>query len=69
MTNKIKSGDVVIVYHPTGKMMGDYLTKPPNETLFKNHPNAIMRIDDDTIEYYKTKYENAKVEYRKRIES
>ena len=69
MTDKIKSGNLVIVYHPTGKMVGDYLTKLLNRTPFKNHCNTIIGIDDDTIEYYKTKHENAKVEYRKRIGS
>ena len=69
MTDKIKSGDMVIVYHRTGKIVGDYLTKPLNETPFKNHRNMIMGVDDDTIKYCKTKYENAKVKYQKRIGS
>ena len=69
VTGKINSGDVVILYHPTGKMVGDYLTKPLNRTPFKNHRNTIMGIDDDTIGYYKTKYGNTKVEYRNHIGS
>ena len=69
ITDKIKSGDVVIVYHPTGKMVGDFLTKPLNGTLFKNHRNMIMGLGDDTIKYHKMKYENAKVEYQKIIGS
>ena len=56
VTNKIKSGDVVIVYHPTDKMVGDFLTKPLNGTPFKNHRNTIMGVDEDTIKYSKTKY-------------
>ena len=44
-------------------MVGSYLTKPLNGTPFKNHRNTIMGVDDELIEYYKTKYENAKVEY------
>ena len=69
ITDKIKSGDVVVVYHPTGKMVGYFLTKPINGSLFKNHRNAIMGVDDDTIEYYKMNYENAKVEYQTCIKS
>ena len=69
ITDKIKSGDVVVVYHPTGKMVGDFLTKPLNGSPFKNHRNAIMGLDENTIEYYRIKYEDAKVEYRKRIKS
>ena len=66
-TNKVRSGDVVIVYHPTGKLVGDYLTKPLNGTPFKNHCNMIMGVDDKAIEYYRVRYENAKVEYQKCI--
>ena len=46
VTNKIKSGDVVIVYHPTGKLVRDYLTKPLNGTPFKNHRTTIMGVDN-----------------------
>ena len=42
ITDKIKSGDVVVVCHPTGKLVGDFLTKPINGSSFKNHRNAIM---------------------------
>ena len=51
VTNKVKSGDVIIVYHPTGKLVGDYLTKPLNGTPFKNHHNMIMGVDDKAIIY------------------
>ena len=67
VTDKVKSGDVVILYHPTGKLVGDYLTKPLNGTQFKNHYNTIMGINDKAIEYYRVKYENEKTAYRKRI--
>ena len=69
ITDKIKSGDVLVVYHPTGKLIGDFLTKPLNRSPFKNHRYAIMGVDEDTNEYYRMKYEKAKVEYRKRIKS
>ena len=50
-------------------MVGDYLIKPLNGIPFKNHHNTIMGVDDETIEYYRTKYENAKVEYQECIEN
>ena len=59
VTDKTKSGDVVIIYHPTGKMVGDYLTNPLNGTPFKNHHNTIMGVDGKTVECYRVKYENA----------
>ena len=65
--DKVKSGDVVIVYHPTGKLVKDYLAKPLNGTPFKNRRNTIMGVDDEAIEYYKVRYENAKAAYRKHI--
>ena len=37
VTSKVRSGDVVIVYHSTGKLVGDFLSKPLNGTPFKNH--------------------------------
>ena len=51
------------MYHPKGKMVGDFLTKTLNGTPSKNHRNAIMGVDDDTIEYYKMKYKNTEVGY------
>ena len=69
ITDKIKSGDVVVVYHPTQKMVGDFLTKPLNGSPFKKHRNAIMGLDEEAIEYYKEKYENEKAGYQKRIMS
>ena len=69
VTNKIKSGDVVIVYHPIDRIVGDFLTKLLYRTPFKNHHNTIVGVTEDTIEYYKMKYENARVGYRKRIGS
>ena len=53
VTNKIKSGDIIIVYHPTGKLVEKYLTKPLKRTPFKNHCNTIMGVitkQSDNIE-------------------
>ena len=51
----MKSGDVVVGYHPTQKMVGDFLTKPVNSSPFKKHRNAITGLDENVIEYYKVK--------------
>ena len=67
VTNKVRSGDVVIVYHPTQKLVGDFLTKPLNGTPFKNHRNTIMGLTDGDVIYYKVKYEQEKAAYIKRI--
>ena len=55
ITDKIKLGDVVVVYHSTGKMVRDFLTKSLNGSPFKNHRNAIMGLNENTIEYYEKK--------------
>ena len=56
VTNKVRSGNEVIVYHPTGKLVGDFLTKILNGTFAKNHCNIIMGVDDKSIKYYKVRY-------------
>ena len=67
VTDKVKSGDVVIAYHPTIEMVLDYLTKLLNGTPFKSHHNKIIGLTEESNTYYKEQYENAKVVYRKRI--
>ena len=67
VTDKVKSGDVVIVYHPTKEMVSDYLTKPLNGTPFKSHCNTIMGLTKESNTYYKMQYENAKDAYWKHI--
>ena len=67
MTDKVKSGDVVIVYHPTKEIVSDYLTKPLNGTPLKSHCNTIMGLTKEYNTYYKMQYENAKDAYWKRI--
>ena len=59
----------MVVYHPTQKLVGDFLTKPLNGSPFKKHRNAIMGVDEIAIKYYKVKYENEKDASRKRIMS
>ena len=67
VTDKVKSGYVVIVYHPTKEMVSDYLIIPLNGTPFKSHRNTIMGLTKESNMYYKEQYENAKVAYQKRI--
>ena len=57
----------MVVFHPIKKMAGDFLTKPLNVSSFKKHINAIMELDEKSIEYYKVKYENEKAMKRKLI--
>ena len=57
VTDIIKSGDVVIVYHLTKEMVSDYLTKPLNGTPFKPNHNTNMGLTKESNRYYKEKYE------------
>ena len=50
VTIKIKSGDVVIVCHPTSKLLEDYFMKPLNRTNVKNYCNIIIGVDDKAVE-------------------
>ena len=63
VTDKVKSGDVVIVYHPTKEMVSDYLTKPLNGSPFKSHRNTIMGLTEESNAYYKLQYKNGKDVY------
>lgn len=67
VTDKVKSGGVLIVYHPTKEMVSNYCTKPLNGNPFKFHRNTIMGLTEESNTYYKIKYKNAKDAYRKRI--
>lgn len=67
VTNKVRSGDVVIVHHPMEAMVGYFLTKPLNGTPFKSHRDTLIRLDKELIAYYKEKYKNAKAMYCKHI--
>ena len=49
VTDKVRSGDVVVVCHPTKEMVADYLTKPFNRTPFRTHQNTIMGLDKISI--------------------
>ena len=56
VTDKVRSRDVVVVYHLTKEMVADYLTKPLNGTPFRTHLNTIIRLDEISIAQYKAQY-------------
>ena len=64
VTDKVRSGDVVVVYHPRKEMVADYLTKPLNGTPFRSHRNTTMGLDKMSVAQYKAQYKNAKDVYR-----
>ena len=44
LTDQVNQGNLSIEYCPTGKMIGDYMTKPLQGTKFKEHRKAIMGL-------------------------
>ncbi|GFH56607.1 hypothetical protein CTEN210_13083 [Chaetoceros tenuissimus] len=42
VTNRIKNGDIEVVYCPTEEMLADFMSKPVQESLFKNFRAALM---------------------------
>ena len=58
ITDLLKRKDISTVeYCPTGEMIGDYLTKPLQGSLFRKFRNAIMGLSDAEYIKYKTDYE------------
>ena len=53
VTDKVRSRDVVVVYHPTKEMVAGYLTKPLHGTPIRTNPNTIMGLDKLCIGQYK----------------
>ena len=64
VTDKVRSRDVVVLYHATEEMVVDFLTKLLNGTPFRTHWNNIMGLYKISIAQYKAQYENAKYRYR-----
>lgn len=42
VTNRIKNGDIKVVYCPTEEMLADFMSKPVQGTLFKNLRAVLM---------------------------
>ena len=53
ITNKVKSGEIIIEYCPTSKeMIEDYSTRPLARALFKKLRDMVLEINDgDTPKY------------------
>ena len=44
ITDRVKSGDVSLVWCPTGDMIGDFMTKPLQGALFRKFRDQIMGV-------------------------
>ena len=44
ITDRVKKGDVSVVWCPTGDMYADYATKPLQGSLLKNYRDQIMGV-------------------------
>jgi len=47
VTDQVKKGQVKIAYCPTENMLGDFFTKPPQGSIFKNMHKIILNMPDD----------------------
>ena len=47
--NRIKSGNLDVVYCPTEKMLADFFTKPLQGKIFKNFRSAIMGHEEQKV--------------------
>jgi hypothetical protein len=47
--DRIKNGDIVVEYCPTGEMLADYFTKPLQGSLFIKFRNRILNIDPSDV--------------------
>ena len=56
VTDKVKEDEMSILYCPTKEMIGDFYTKPLQGTLFKQHRDAILGIDQDDMPLYVKAY-------------
>ena len=47
--DRIKKGDLNVVYCPTERMLGDFFTEPLQGKIFKKFRSAIMGYQDQDI--------------------
>ena len=58
VTDKIKEGEVSVVYKPTHNKVSDYLTKPLQGSLFAKHRDALLGL-------YKGDYTSFYIKYKR----
>ena len=56
VTDRIKNDELKVIYCPTKEMVGDFYTKPLQETLFKVSRNAIQGISNEDMPLYLNQY-------------
>ena len=58
ITDRVKNGEDIIEYCPTGDMIADFFTKPLQGSLFRKFRNLIMGVSEaDAFEYKQAYYE------------
>ena len=65
VTDRIKDGSIRVVYHPTKELVGDYMTKALQGSLFRTHRNTIMGLTEDSISMYEKAYREQKLKLKK----
>ena len=60
VTDKIKEGEVSVIYKPTHDMVSDYLTKPLQGSLFAKHRDALLGLYKGNCTSFYIKYKQMK---------
>ena len=60
VTDKVKNGEVSIIYKPTHDMVSDYLTKPLQGKLFAKHRDALLGLEHGDYTLFYIKYKQMK---------
>ena len=60
MTDKVKNGEVSIIYKPTHDMVSDYLTKPLQGKIFAKHRDALLGLEHGNYTSFYIKYKRMK---------
>ena len=60
VTDKIKDGDVSVIYKPTHDMVSNYLTKPVQSLLFAKHRDALLGLYEGDYTTFYMKYKKMK---------
>ena len=49
--DRVKSGDIKVVYCPTDKMVADFFTKPLQRSIFKKFRNSVMGHNEHDLSF------------------